>query len=55
MKQRAGEYGRKARDCENLEAGVEDEAVRQTYGELAQHWRKLAEQEERLDKEMGGK
>jgi hypothetical protein len=53
MKKRAGEYGRRARERENLEARVEDGAVRRTYGELAQHWRKLAEQEERLDEENG--
>jgi hypothetical protein len=40
-----------ARECENLEARVEDEAIRRTYGELAAHWRKLAAQEECGDEE----
>lgn len=51
MRQILGEYRRKAHECENLESRVEDEAIRQTYGELAAHWRKLAAQEERLDDE----
>lgn len=49
MKQMLDEYRRKARECENLEQRVEDEAIRQTYGELAAHWRRLVAREERLD------
>lgn len=49
MRQTLSEYRRKAHECENLEARVEDDAIRQTYGELAAHWRKLAAHEERLD------
>jgi hypothetical protein len=52
MRQILGEYRRKARECENLEARVEDEAIRQTYGQLAVHWRKLATQEERLEDDL---
>jgi hypothetical protein len=51
MRKRPGEYSRLARECENLEARVEDEAIRRTYGELAAHWRKLAVEEERGDEE----
>lgn len=48
MRKMPGEFAKRARECENLEARVEDDAVRKTYGELAAHWRKLAAQEENL-------
>ena len=52
MAKRADTYRRRAEDCDAAAARVTDPDIRSVYRDMAGCWRRMAEQQERIDKPL---